>query len=340
MKILVTGHAGYVGTVMLPFFRSAGHEVVGLDTYLYEGCTLGPDISEGPAIRKDIRDVRAVDLDGFDAVVHLAALSNDPVGNLNRETTYDVNHRGTVHLGEQARAAGVPRFLFASSCSLYGSGAPDSMLDENAAFNPVTAYGESKIRSEQDLVALASDRFSPTFMRCATAYGFSPRLRGDIVVNNLVGHAYTRGEVLIKSDGTPWRPLVHIEDISRAFLAAIEAPREAVHAQAFNVGADEENYQIRDVAEIVKSVIPGSRIVYAPGGEPDIRNYRVTFGKIRRVLPAFRPQWNVRRGAEQLHRAYEDLGLTFEDFQSRFMRLARVRQLQEQGRLGPDLRWV
>jgi nucleoside-diphosphate-sugar epimerase len=257
---------------------------------------------------------------------------------VNRETTYDVNHRATVHVAAEARRAGVQRFVFASSCSLYGAADGNAMLDENAAFNPVTPYGESKIRSEQDLLELASDRFSPTFMRCATAYGFSPHLRADIEVNNLVGYAHARGEVLIKSDGTPWRPLVHIEDISRAFLAVLEAPREKVHRQAFNVGADEENYQIRDVANIVQEVVPGSRVVYAPGGAPDLRNYRVSFEKIRRSL-GFTTQWNVRRGAEQLYRAYRELGLTFEDFQNKFVRLAQLCALQEQGRLDADLRW-
>ena len=338
MKIVVTGHAGYIGPVMVPVLRSAGHDVVGLDTFLFEGCTLGPAGPDVPAIRKDIRDVRAADLEGFDAVVHLAALSNDPLGNVNKETTYEVNHRATVHVATEARRAGVQRFVFASSCSLYGAADGNAMLDESAAFNPVTPYGESKIRSEQDLLRLADDRFSPSFMRCATAYGFSPHLRADIVVNNLVGYAHARGEVLIKSDGTPWRPLVHIEDISRAFLAVLEAPREEVHGQAFNVGADEENYQIRDVASIVQEVVPGSRVVYAPGGAPDLRNYRVSFAKIRGSL-GFTTRWNVRRGAEELYRAYREAGLTFEDFQNKFVRLSWLRALQEQGRLDANLRW-
>jgi nucleoside-diphosphate-sugar epimerase len=338
MKIVVTGHAGYIGPVMVPTLRAAGHDVVGLDTFLFEGCTLGPVGPEVPSMRKDIRDVRAADLEGFDAVVHLAALSNDPLGNVNRESTYEVNHRATVHVATEAKRAGVRRFVFASSCSLYGAAEGDVMLDENAAFNPVTPYGESKIRSEQDLLQLADDRFSPSFMRCATAYGFSPHLRADIVVNNLVGYALTKGEVLIKSDGTPWRPLVHIEDISRAFLAVLEAPREKVHGQAFNVGADEENYQIRDVANIVQEVVPGSRVVYAPGGSPDIRNYRVSFAKIHSTL-GYTTRWNVRRGAEELYRGYREAGLTFEDFQNKFVRLARLRALQEQGRLDANLRW-
>jgi nucleoside-diphosphate-sugar epimerase len=340
MRVLVTGHAGYVGSVMVPVLRGAGHEVVGLDTFLYEGCTLGAEPPEVAAIRKDVRDVDVADLAGFDAVVHLAALSNDPVGNLNRQTTYDVNHLAAVHVAREAKRAGVPRFLFASSCSLYGASAGEDMLDESASFHPVTAYGESKIRSEQDILPLADDRFSPTFMRCATAYGFSPRLRADIVVNNLVGYAVTTGEVLIKSDGTPWRPLVHIEDISRAFLAALEAPRDRVHAQAFNVGANAENYQIRQVADVVREVVPGSRVTYAPGGEPDIRNYRVSFDKIHRALPGFETRWNVRRGAEQLHRAYREFGLTLDDVQRRYVRLAHVRALQAAGRLDGALRWT
>ena len=340
MRVMVTGHAGYVGTVMVPFLRQAGHDVVGLDTFLYEGCTLGPAPDPVTSIRKDIRDVQPGDFEGIDAVIHLAAISNDPVGNLNRQTTYDINHLATVHVADQARRGGVERFLFASSCSLYGATEGDARLDETAPFNPVTAYGESKIRSEQDVSLLAGDDFSPTFMRCSTAYGFSPHLRADIVVNNLVGYAHTHGEVLIKSDGTPWRPLVHIEDISRAFLAAMEAPREKVHDQAFNVGANQENYQIRDVADIVKEVVPGSTVVYAPGGEPDIRNYRVDFTKIHETLPAFRTAWTVRLGAEQLAKAYANHGLTFEDFQQRYVRLATVRRLQEEGRLDADLRWT
>jgi len=240
MRVLVTGHNGYIGSVMVSVLTQAGHDVTGLDSYLYEGCTFGDDSVPVRSIRKDVRDVQPRDLAGFDAVIHLAALSNDPLGKLNEDCTYDINHRGSVKLAQATKDAMVPRYIFASSCSLYGA-AGNKMLDETAAFNPITAYGNSKVLVEQDVAKLASDTFSPTFMRNATAYGLSPRLRADIVVNDLTGVAFTTGEVFIQSDGTPWRPLVHIEDISRAFLTVLEAPRELVHNQAFNIGSSEEN---------------------------------------------------------------------------------------------------
>ena len=338
MKVLVTGHRGYIGAVLVPLFLEAGHEVVGLDSDLYAGCDFGPAPVEVPSLAMDLRDVETRHCQGFDAVVHLAALSNDPLGNLNPELTYDINLHASVRLAAAAKAAGVPRFLFSSSCSLYGAGG-DDFLDENAAFNPVTPYGESKIRVEQGLAKLADSEFSPTYLRNATAYGVSPRLRADLVVNNLVGYALTTGEVLIKSDGTPWRPLVHVEDISRAFLAVLEAPRDVVHGQAFNVGRNEENYRIRQVAEMVAEVVPGSRVTFAPGASPDTRNYRVDFTKIATKLAGFRPHWTVRRGIEELAEAYRRHGLTKEEFLSpRYYRIQTVQGLQAKGRLDTSLR--
>lgn len=339
MRVLMTGHRGYIGSVMAPMFAAAGHRVVGLDSYLFDGCSFGPCPADFPALRRDLREVRRPDLEGFDAVVHLAALSNDPLSNINPDCTYDINHRASVRLAELAKEAGVPRFLYASSCSLYGV-AGDAPVTEEAAFNPVTAYGESKVRVERDVIQLADDNFSPTYFRNATAYGLSPFLRADLVVNSLVGYAYTAGEVFIQSDGTPWRPLVHIEDISRAFLAALHAPRERVHNQAFNVGRTEENYRIREVADIVRAVVSGSVIRYAEGGGPDARCYRVDCSKIARILPEFKPQWTVRAGVEQLHTAYRRLGLTSAQFLgTKYLRIKRIQQLRGEGRLDESLRW-
>lgn len=340
MKILLTGHNGYIGSVMQPFLQAAGHEVHGLDSYLFEDCTFGPATRDIPAARVDLRDVERRHLHGFDAVIHLAALSNDPLGNLNPDTTYEINHRASTRLARLAKEAGVPRFLFASSCSLYGV-AGDDILAEDAAFNPITAYGDSKVLFERDVAALADETFSPVFLRNATAYGWSPRLRCDVVVNSLVASAVTTGDVYLQSDGSPWRPLVHVEDISRAFLAALEAPREAVHNQAFNVGRTTENYRVREVAEIVERVVPGSRVRYAQGAGPDPRCYRVNCDRISAVLPGFQPQWNVQRGAEQLYEAFRSNGVTGATFdESRFLRMKHIRKLQDGGRIDQSLRWT
>ena len=341
MRVLVTGHNGYIGTVLAPQLQAAGHDVVGLDSFLFEGCTLGAEAAAVPSVRMDVRDVGVDDLRGFDAVLHLAAVSNDPVGHLDPGTTYEINHEASVRLAQLAKEAGVERFVFSSSCSLYGSSSTDGLLDEGAAFDPVTPYGHSKVLAEQDISPLADDDFSPTFLRNATVYGASPALRADVVVNNLTGLAFLTGEIRMQSDGTPWRPLVHVRDVARAFQAVLEAPREVVHNQSFNVCRDSENYRVRQVAEIVKEVVPNTEVTFAAGAGPDARNYRVSGAKLEAALPAATPTRTVRDGVEELLAAFRADGLRIEDFEGpRFVRLKRVNELIESGRIDGRLRWL
>jgi len=339
MRVLVTGHKGYIGTVLVPMLLAHQHEVVGLDSDLFKGSTFGDGIQDIPEIIKDIRDVEHSDLEGFDAVIHLAALSNDPLGNFNPELTYQLNHFASVRLAHLSKEVGVTRFLFSSSCSNYGAGGED-WLTEESEFNPVTPYGISKVRTEQDVTQLADDNFSPTFLRNATAFGVSPRIRFDLVLNNLVAWAFTTGRVYIKSDGTPWRPIVHIADISRAFIAILHAPRDVIHNEAFNVGRNEDNYRIRELADIVEETVPGCHIEYAKDAGPDKRCYRVDCSKIAQTLPEFQPQWDARKGAQEIYAAVKKIGLTLEEFEGpRYKRIDHIQQLIESGRLEETLRW-
>ncbi len=338
MRVLITGHRGYIGSALVPLMLAEGFDIVGMDSCIFERCTFGKDSPTIPELRKDIRDAEREDLKGFDAVVHLAALSNDPLGNLNADLTYDINHRASVRLAELARAEGVSRFIFSSSCSVYGAAGQDS-VGENAEFNPVTPYGESKVWTERDIAPMVTDEFSPVFMRNATAYGLSPRHRFDLVLNNLMAWAMTTGRVFMKSDGTPWRPIVHIDDISGAVMAALRAPTEMIHNEAFNVGFEEENYQIKELAEIVRDLTKNTRIDYAEGAGPDKRSYRVSFAKVRKHLPDFTQRWNARAGAEQLLGAYNNAALTVEDVEGiRFNRIDHVEWLLKEGLLDETLR--
>ena len=339
MRVLITGHRGYIGSVAAPLVAAAGHEVVGADSGLYDECGFEP--AEHDAPRVDVRDIDAAALRGVDAIIHLAALCNDPLGDLSPALTDDINRRGSVRLATLARDVGVRRFIFASSCSMYGAANNEQLLTENAPLRPLTPYAESKVRVEEALQQLADNDFSPVYLRNATAYGASPRLRGDVVVNNLVGWAHTTGRLRLMSDGSAWRPLVHVEDIARACVACLEAPRSVIHNQAFNVGVNEENYRIRQVAEIVRAAVPGATVEYAPGGGADPRDYRVDFSKIRTQLPGFRPAWTVATGAGQVLEAFRRHRTTHDAFTSwRFNRLAHIQRLREAAAVTGDLRWT
>ena len=340
MRVLVTGHRGYIGVELVPMLRTAGFDVTGLDTGYFDDSDFRAPPDPVPTVDVDLRDVTPEHLRGFDAVVHLGALSNDPLGDLNPELTYDINLRASVRLARAAKVAGASRYVFASSCSLYGAGA-DGHLDENAAFNPVTPYGESKVKTELEVKPLADAAFAPVFLRNATAYGVSRRLRADIVVNNLVGHALTTGKVTMTSDGTPWRPLTHIRDISRGVIAALTAPADAVRGQAFNIGRTTENFRIREVAETVAQVVPNCEVSFAPGASPDTRNYRVDFTKAEKSLPGFTPEWTLRKGVEELYDAYKSHGMTRDEFLGpRYYRLKVIKGRIDSGQLDTNLRWT
>lgn len=339
MRVLVTGHLGYIGSVLTPMLLAKGFEVVGLDCDLYRRCTFGNGLVDVSNIAKDIREVKPENVKGFDAVCHLAGLSNDPLGDLEPALTYEINHKASVRLAELAKAAGVRKFVFSSSCSCYGA-AGDEMLTEEAPFNPVTPYGRSKVWAERDISVLADADFSPVFLRSATAYGVSPRLRFDLVLNNLMAWAFTTGKIMMKSDGSPWRPIVHIRDISAAFIAVLTAPRELIHNEAFNVGLNEDNLQIRDIARIVGQTVPGCKVAFAKGASPDVRNYRVDCSKLPRTLVGFKPQWNARNGASELYEAYKKYGLTLDEFEGpKYQRIAHIQKLLNDSILDKSLRF-
>jgi nucleoside-diphosphate-sugar epimerase len=341
MRVLVTGHKGYIGSVLTPLLSKAGHDVVGLDSGWFETDeALQPALAGIPSLDMDVRDVTEKDLAGFDAVMHLAGLCNDPLGDMNPEWTFEINHRATVRLARMARQQGVGRFIFSSTCSVYGASG-DALLTEDSQPRPITPYAESKVRAEDDLSRLASPGFAPVHLRNATAYGVSSALRADLVLNNLVGWAYTTGRIMIMSDGTPWRPLVHIEDIARAFISVLQAPAEVVSDQVFNVGRTADNYQVRELADIVGGTVPGCQVEYAPGGGPDPRCYRVNCDKLQQAVPEFQPQWDARKGAQELYGAMKETGMTHDYFVSaKFMRIKRIKELLDSGQMRESLRWT
>lgn len=340
MRVVVTGSDGYIGTVLAPTLAELGHEVTGLDSRLYRGCSFGAELMELPTIDRDVRDVGPAELEGFDAVVHLAALSNDPVGDIEPRLTAEINALATVALARAAREAGVRRFVFASSCSMYGASGTDEALDESSPFRPLTAYAESKVSSEEGLFELSGPEFAVTSMRNATVYGLSPRLRLDIVLNNLAGWGHTTGRIRLLSDGMAWRPLVHVRDLAKTAATILEAPADRMAGEAFNVGSDAQNYLIRDLAQML-SEMTGCALEIADGSEPDQRSYRVDFSKLGRTFPDLTFEWNAERGAAELIDAYRRLGLTHADFEGdRYVRLRRLRRLLDEGAIDADLRWV
>jgi nucleoside-diphosphate-sugar epimerase len=338
MRVLITGHQGYLGTVMVPILQDAGHEVTGLDCGFFADCVLGEVPADPPIVRVDLRDVTREQLEDFQAVIHLAALSNDPLGAFAPEITYEINHHASVRLACLAKEAGVHRFLYASTCSVYGSAGHD-LVDEHAPLRPLTPYAESKVRVEDDVAALADDSFSPVFLRNATAFGFSPRLRADVVLNNLVGHAVLTGEVRVLSDGTPWRPLVHARDIATAFLLALEAPIAKVRCAAFNVGCESNNQTVADIAKSVVDVVPDAKLAITGETGADPRSYRVDFSEIRRAI-GFKAAWTIADGAAELYKEYVAADLTADDFANRFTRLPQLKSLREKGAIDESLRWV
>ena len=341
MRILVTGHNGYIGSIMMSMLKEVGHEAVGIDSYYFADCSLFDTTDNFLAFKKDIRDLNIGDLTGFDAVIHLAALCNDNLGDLNPELTYNINYKASVHLARLAKDAGVERFLYSSSCSMYGAASSEDILEESAPLNPITPYAISKVKAEEDISKLADDHFCPVFMRNATAYGVSPRLRGDIVLNNLAAWAFTTGKIKIMSDGTPWRPIVHIRDICNAFIAVLNAPKSVIHNQAFNIGVNEENYQVKDLAEIVKQVIPNCEIEYSGEGKPDPRNYRVSFDKLQKNIPEFTSKWTAYQGACELYQVFQKIGFSKTDLEGdKFIRLSKLKFLLQNNYLTKELFWL
>lgn len=339
MRVLLTGHKGYIGTILAPLLQATGHDVVGLDTDWFEQCTFSGEMPAVKSVRKDVRDITRRDVEGFDAVIHLAGLSNDPLGDYKPLITREINEKASIRLAELARDVGVERFLFASSCSNYGASGSD-FLTEESVFKPVTPYGVSKVKVEQALCQMADETFSPTYVRASTAYGASPRLRFDLVINNLTAWAFTTGRVRLKSDGSPWRPVVHVEDIAGAYVAILHAPRDTVHNEAFNVGSTTENYQVCELADIVKEIVPGCEIQYARHAGPDKRCYRVDCNKIATMLRDYKPQWTARRGIEQLYSIYRKVGLRLGDFEGpRYKRIGALKRMVAEGVLSEEFRW-